>query len=358
MTVAADVRIVGGGIIGLTSAYLLARAGVRVELCDRRGFGQEASWAGAGILPPGVPEQATTPLDRLRAESVSGFEAFSAELLSQTGLHNGYLRCGGLELLEPHELHIPALWAAEGLPAQRVASWHEPIVLPTTLHTFHLPGFAQVRNPWHIRALIAACEALGVILRHNTALEELNLDSKQQTVFALGAWSGTLFQQLGMNLPVVPMRGQILLLKPHEPVFRTIVLVGKRYLVPRADGRVLIGSTEEPEAGFVKATTEVAIAELHHFATQLCPSLADATWEKAWAGLRPATPDGLPYLGTVPHHPNWFVATGHFRAGVQLSLSTARIVRDWATGTRVESQIQAFRFDRIPHKTIPSAFRS
>src|SRR2546421_3164903 len=92
-----EVIVIGGGVIGLTAAYFLVREGVVVEVVDKGDFGQEASWAGAGILPPGNPAHARTPFDQLRAHSVSLFPAFSAELRERTGIDNGYLRCGGLE---------------------------------------------------------------------------------------------------------------------------------------------------------------------------------------------------------------------------------------------------------------------
>src|SRR5215470_14870169 len=94
-----DVLIIGGGVIGLTTAYFLARDGIRVEVVDKGDFGQEASWAGAGILPPGSPSANLSPFDQLRAQSAALFPTFSAELRERTGLDNGYLRCGGLEFL-------------------------------------------------------------------------------------------------------------------------------------------------------------------------------------------------------------------------------------------------------------------
>ena len=135
-------------------------------------------------------------------------------------------------------------------------------------------------------------------------------------------------------------------------------MAGKRYLVPRADGRVLVGSTEEPEAGFEKANTPEGVHGLVDFARRLVPRLADAEVEKTWAGLRPGSPDGLPFIGPVPGHPNVLVAAGHFRAGVQLSIGTAEIVRDLVTGQPPGIPIEAFRLDREPHGTTRPAFRS
>src|SRR5205085_9865198 len=132
-----------------------------------------------------------------------------------------------------------------------------------------------------------------------------------------GAWTDLLLGQVGGAVRIRPVRGQIALLNTGTPGVRPVLLQGKRYLVPRADGRVLVGSTEE-EAGFDARPTAGAIAGLLEFAAELVPSLADAPLEKCWAGLRPGTPDGLPFLGPVPGLENVFVAAGHFRSGIPL----------------------------------------
>jgi glycine oxidase len=359
MTVPGVVRVLGGGIIGLTAAYHMAQAGLRVELFDRGPLGAEASWAGAGILPPGNPAHAATAYDRLRAESVSQFEAFTAELEATTGLPTGYWRCGGVELLTEHERSVPELWQQEGISFTAYQPQDATLRIPADATAYTLPGFAQVRNPWHLRALIAGCQRLGVQLHPHTPWQTLTLNPDHATVFCLGAWTAEALRPWGVTLPVKPLLGQILLLKPVAPMLHQIVLYGKRYLVPRADGRVLVGSTEEPEAGYEKRTTAEARAALRTLAIELCPALATAEVEHCWAGLRPASADGMPYLGSVPGLPTWFVATGHTRAGVQLSLSTARIVTDWAVGRLNESSISAFALDRTPHNsTSVAAFRS
>jgi glycine oxidase len=148
------------------------------------------------------------------------------------------------------------------------------------------------------------------------------------------------------------------LLKTPKPVFTRVLMVGKRYLVPRADGHVLIGSTEEPEAGFEKANTAEAVADLLAFAFRLVPALASAELVKCWSGLRPATPDGLPFIGPLPGWQNVFVATGHFRAGVQLSIGTAQAITELFTGRPTCVPLEAFAVDRTPRPGGPAAFRS
>src|SRR5262245_51229461 len=116
-----DVAVVGGGIIGLTCAYFLAKEGLSVEVFDRGDLGKEASWAGAGIIPPGNPIRAATPIDRLRAIGSMRFPGFSAELRELTGIDNEYLRCGGIEFLEESEIgDVLELWENEGIAFERL----------------------------------------------------------------------------------------------------------------------------------------------------------------------------------------------------------------------------------------------
>jgi glycine oxidase len=157
---------------------------------------------------------------------------------------------------------------------------------------------------------------------------------------------------------VRPVRGQIVLFRHDRNFLTRVVMMGKRYLVPRGDGRVLAGSTEEPEAGFEKATTPAGVGELSAFALNTVPALATAEREAEWAGLRPGSPDGMPFIGPVPGWAHVFAAVGHFRAGVQLSIGTADLVADLILGREPAVPADAFRLDREPDLTAVPAFRS
>ncbi len=160
-----------------------------------------------------------------------------------------------------------------------------------------------------------------------------------------GSWSRPLLARLGVTIPLKPIRGQIALLQAKPNLLRRVINEGKRYLVPRADGRVLVGSTEE-DVGFLKLTTAAAIGDLLSFARELVPALASAELEISWAGLRPATPDGRPYLGRLHGFDNALVAAGHFRAGLQLSPGTAVVMRQAMLGQPVDIDLAAFRVNR------------
>jgi glycine oxidase len=372
-----DVLVIGGGVIGLTTAYFLAREGASVRVLDRSAPGTEASWAGAGIIPPGNPERAASAYDRLRAESSRAYPSVSDELRDLTGIDNGYRVCGGIEVFERPAPEVTGLWQAEGIefvPVDREALGRlEPNVSISAAELYYLPGMAQVRNPWHLRALVAACQQLGVTVESNAPVVRVRTDGARviaavseagsewtagRYLVASGAWSDRLLAQLGLRTGVHPVRGQMVLFRPPTPLLRRVLCVEKRYLVPRADGRVLVGSTEEPEAGYEKRTTEAAIAGLTRFATDVVPALAAVPVEKTWAGLRPGSPDGLPFLGRVPGWDNAFVAAGHHRAGIQLSPATGRIMADLILGRLPSLPIEAFRPDRPPSPPAPTAFRS
>jgi glycine oxidase len=372
-----DVLIIGGGVIGLTTAFDLVREGAKVHVVDTSAPGSEASWAGAGIIPPGNPAGAATPYDRLRAESSRMFPALSGELREQTGIDNGYSICGGIEIFDRPSSSVINVWRAEGIDFAAIASNElrplEPQLRLSAAEVYHLPGMAQVRNPWHLRALVATCQRRGVTVEPNVPVAQLRTTGRRvvsamtesgrelaagRFLIASGAWSDRLLGPLGLRTGVHPVLGQIVLLNPPKPLLRRIVCFEKRYLVPRDDGRILVGSTEEPEAGFDKRTTSSGVSNLVRFATEIVPALAPLTPEKTWAGLRPGSPDGMPYLGPIPRWDNAFVATGHYRAGIQLSPATGRIMTDLLMGRPPFLSIEAFRPDRPPGPPVPTAFRS
>jgi glycine oxidase len=160
-----------------------------------------------------------------------------------------------------------------------------------------------------------------------------------------GAWSADTAARMGVRLSIKPIRGQIALLNTGEPGLQRILNDGPRYLVPRGDGRVLVGSTEE-DAGFVKQNTASAIGELLAFAQSLCPALGDARLERCWSGLRPGTADGLPYLGRLPDLENAFIAAGHFRQGLYLSPGTAVMMSQLLRGEKPEIDLTPFSVER------------
>jgi glycine oxidase len=374
-----DIAVVGGGVIGLSCAYRLARHGWGVGVWDRGQFGQEASWAGAGIIPPGNVEGAVNVWDRLRAIGAASFPHQAAELRELTGIDIGYRRCGAIEFLPADQVEeVTGLWAAEGIrfergSAEECRQWEPAVVMPPQWTACYLPDCAQVRNPWLLRALMVACQRLGVQLHpqqevvgvvgsppraQGVMLADGTTVAAERILLTAGAWTEALLRNwCGRGIGIHPVRGQIVLLRVQPTLLTRIVMVDKRYLVPRGDGHLLIGSTEEPEAGFVKANTAAGVAELVAFAVGWIPALAQAEWVRCWSGLRPGSRDQRPVIGPLPGWDNVWLAAGHFRAGVQLSPATAQLITEAWSGQPPCVPLDAVGWER-PAPSGPQAFRS
>ncbi|MEZ6110655.1 MAG: glycine oxidase ThiO [Pirellulaceae bacterium] len=348
-----DCLVIGGGVVGLSLAYQLAVDGLRVAVVDRGAVGREASWAGAGILPPANSATAEHPYEQLCGLSHALHATWAKRLREETGIDTGFRRCGGIYVAQSAAemaglLGAEAAWRDEQIRCERCdlnkLGQLEPGLADAARAgrlraAWLLPDEYQLRNPWHLQALAAACRQRGVRLIENAEVTGFRFDGDRteavQTTggeltaeaFAItsGAWSCLLLNQLGIANGILPVRGQMVLYRCERPPLRHIVNSGPRYLVPREDGRLLVGSTEE-EVGFDKRTTAEAIAELKRLATTLVPELANAKVEATWAGLRPGSFDGFPYLGRVPRTSNLYIASGHYRSGLFLSPGTAVVM--------------------------------
>jgi glycine oxidase len=386
MTRSTDIVIVGGGVIGLSIAYALARGGLRPMVLDRREPGREASWAGAGLIPPIADRDAvdpgvrTNPLVALRSWSARLYPEWSAALRAETGIDPGYRRTGGVDVAwtdrEDESLRAAAgQWRAEGIAYERIPPGDyarvEPALNPDLRSVYYLPDRAQVRNPRLLRALMEAAARRGAILEPHRGAEGFVIEGGRiaavrtsageipcgLAIVAAGAWSGGLLEPAGVRAPTPPIKGQIVLLKADRPLLRRVVEHGKNYLVPRDDGRVLIGATEE-DAGFDSRPTALAARDLLDEALRLCPILGRAAVEATWAGLRPGSVDTRPYIGAASGIENLIVATGHKRAGLQLAPATAELVADLVLGRPPRLDLAPFRPDRTPDLMGEDTFRS
>lgn len=366
-----DCVIIGGGVIGLSIARELAGRGLRVQVLSRALGRDTASWAAAGIFPPAPAATVAAPGDRLTAWSDGLHRAWAEELRTETGIDNELRRCGGL--------HVAASDAGLDRLAAAAESWrqrgtrcewlaaadvraHEPALAPGiemggVRAGYLLPDEMSLRPPRHLEALAASCRRRGVTI---TGAEVRSIDVRDGAVagvvtdagivrggvycLAAGAWAGRIAAPVGLALETRPIRGQIVLLRLPRRALERVVNFGIDYLVPRADGRLLVGSTIE-DAGFAATTTAEAIDRLLGVAHRLLGVLPEATVEQAWAGLRPGSTDGLPTLGPIPTLRNAFVATGHFRAGLHQSTGTAVLLADLMTG--VEPSIDPLPFSPL-----------
>ncbi len=366
-----DVIVIGGGAIGLSVAYDLAKHGHSVRVLERGRLGAESSWAGAGICPPGNRHATSDPYEQLVGLGHELHPVWAEQLREETGIDNGYRKCGGLYVAREAGMtdmlgYMIDHWMSRGIAVEKISQNEltrlEPQLQPTldsdnNFAAALLPDEGQVRNPRHIKALATACLLRGVTIEEGVPVDSLQCDGtkvvsagtvdgpRKAKYFCIsgGAWSPSLFAALGLQVPIRPVRGQIALLSCGVPPISRVVNEATRYLVPRPDGRVLVGATEE-EVGFDKRTTADAIHGLIELARSLVPALGSAEVERCWAGLRPATEDGRPYMGSVPGYENTFAATGHFRSGLQLSPAVGAVMSQLIRGETPEIDLSPFRF--------------
>ena len=350
MSQSADVVIIGGGVIGLSVAYALAREGTSVTVLDA-GLPGQASSAAAGMLAPLAESGRPGPFVRMALDSLRRWPSFVARLREDVETPLGILGPGMLRVART-EAEEEALCAALdwqtplGLPLHRLGGAEvralEPAIGPGVRGAVLSPRERHVEPRVLLAALRAACQHAGVTVRSGVAMTGFKTANGRvaavqttggavsggQLVIAGGAWSEAMGQRLGVCLPVQPLRGQIVALGPLSAApFRHTLYAHGGYLVPRPDGRIIAGATEE-HADFHAVTTDAGIASQIRMAARLVPSLAAASTQSAWAGLRPVSADGLPLLGRVPDWDNVHVATGHGRNGILLTPITGDMMAD------------------------------
>ncbi|MCG8650615.1 MAG: FAD-dependent oxidoreductase, partial [Pirellulales bacterium] len=282
------------------------------------------------------------------------FPQWIEELASITEIDTGFRRCGGWYLADTAGERASLIgaaqyWQKQGITCQSVDAaqihHHEPHLTrdPQTLDrlsAWWVPDECQIRSPDYLAALHRACLCSGVEIRIGCQVDDLRCSAGSAGVRASdqwydgdrviicgGVWTGSVAQKLQLQSSIVPVRGQLLLLKTDQPLLRSIVNVGQRYIICRDDGHTLIGSCEE-EVGFQLGTDAPTLLSFQQFAIRWVPQLTQAATVKSWSGLRPMTFDGFPMIGRVPQMNHVFVAAGHFRSGIHLSPGTAVTLAD------------------------------
>ncbi len=363
-----DAIVVGAGIIGLSLALELNKQGLRVLVVEKGEPGREASWAAGGML---VDSAAETPpaLQEIATASARMYPEFVHELQDESGLKIDLRSEGTIVLtrvvtgLRP----VPAESFGDAQDRLRSATTQaytlpRPLAeLEPSLRTLNAAeqrltaSFVQERcvDPRQLAAVAVAAarhrsidfssgdQVLGVEVAEGRASGVGTNKTKfgsDLVVNCAGAWAG----QIGPHpFPTRPVKGQMLsVIMPEKELVRHVIRTPDVYLIPRSDGRMVIGATQE-EAGFDKQTIPETIQKLREAAVALVPKLTDARTLEAWAGLRPGTPDGLPILGATAT-PGYFVATGHFRDGILLAPVTAKLMAEIMTGQRPQIDISRF----------------
>lgn len=363
------VAIIGGGIIGCLAALRLKELGADPVVLERGEAGRESSWAGAGILCPIHPWLYPDSFTHLVEYSLKLYPELERQLEALTGQSIEWRNSGLLiPFLDGDRIdhRQPALdwsarfgWRVEELDAAQ-AREREPALGESVRGALLWPEVGQVRNPRLLSAVRRALEIRSVPLREHAEVvglcesegrikgvrladgREVEADA---VLLAAGSWSGEFARSMGLELPVEPVKGQIVLLHDIPGCIRHIIKHDDAYMVPRLDGHILIGASME-RVGFRPGNTEEVVQGLLEAAWRIAPRLRHSRIVRQWMGFRPGSPDGLPYLGPVADRPGLWVATGHYRNGVALAPGTAEIISRWMLGEAPKLDMADFAVDR------------
>ncbi len=359
MKIHSDVLIIGGGAIGLATALELALRGVSVKILSRN-FQEAALHAAAGMLAPQAEGILPGPMLELCLRSRSLYPEWASKLESLTGIDPEYWPCG---IIAPLYGDVERFCDAV-VDKPEVNRWCDrpslnalqPDLGCEITGGWWFPEDGQVNNQAMAKALCVALQQLGVTLCDGVTVERIAHEGNQVTgvhtaddvykadcyLLAAGAWTGEL-----LSIPVVPRKGQMLSLrsKTGKQPIRHVLFGNGTYIVPRQDGRVVIGATSE-DVGFTLHNTSAGIQQLLTESSRLYPPLKDWIFERSWWGFRPATPDELPILGASPYK-NLMLATGHYRNGILLTPITAVLLAELICDQQNDIPIEAFHYGRF-----------
>jgi len=364
MTARESAIVVGGGIIGCSIAYELTKRGFAVTLLDKGGLNEEASTAAAGMLGAHVEIHEDGPFYELCKESQRLYRPWTEELYELTGISPQYTPEGivraALTEDDESELRGRLPWiGCSWLSADEIRAL-EPALSPNVRGGLYFESDHQI-HPLHLaRSLQAALQlsgcrvmpwtpALGVI-RENGRVCGVRCPQgplyADRVIVTAGAWGGELLEGAGLKLPLFPVKGQCFAVRPASLPIRKTAFTQGCYIIPRQDGTLTIGATQL-EVGFDKQPTAAGIAAVYAKAEALLPCVKDAAFLKTWAGLRPGTPDGLPYIGGVAGAPGLIVATGHYRNGILLAPVTAKLIGQLTSGETPSTDLAPYTPERV-----------
>jgi glycine oxidase len=372
----AEVVVLGAGVVGLSAARALARAGVRVLVIERRRVGAEASTAAAGIVAAQTECDGESPLLDLALRARERHQTLAAELLEETGIPVDLAQRGAIDLAfnddEERALDARLRWQrSRGLRVDALGPQElreaEPNLSPSARRGLYYAEDHWLDNVRLTRALAASAVARRAAILCGRPVTALLVEAGRvagvragsetiqapTVINATGAWAGLLGGD-PLPPPVEPVRGQIAAFELTPPLFRHVLFSPRGYLVPRADGRLLAGSTAE-RAGFEKSVTAGGLFRILELALEIAPLLADVRVADAWAGLRPGTPDGLPVIGAGAL-PGLFHAAGLFRNGILLGPLVGERVARLALGQDPGIDLSAFALGRFGTRPAERAY--
>lgn len=343
------IAIIGAGITGLLSALECVEQGIQIELFDQHIAGSEASWAGGGILSPMYPWRYPDAVNALAQPAKDIYHTWNEKLKPLTGIdfeiHNT-----GLLIFDEKDFKVGASYGLNThQPMQYAKQLNQTDILkinrqisPTFKQALFFPHLSNIRNPKLLQSLIFYLKQHPLVRWHeHTQISQFHIQQKHlqhmtdqngqhymadHFVICTGAWSHQFSQQLGIDIPVQPVQGQMLLFKTPQDFLTTMCMNEVMYLIPRKDGHIVCGSSMQ-HIGFDKRISRQIRDDILKASINMVPALKNFPIIKQWAGLRPSSPTGVPYIGVLPHINNVWLNTGHFRNGLCMAGSSAQLLR-------------------------------
>jgi len=343
------IAIIGAGITGLMSALELLEQGCSVTLFDQQAAGQAASWAGGGILSPMYPWRYPAAVNALARHAKPMYQDWNQKLQPFTGI-DFQIHETGMLIFDEADFEIGLSYAATHQEPQQQAELLDQAKLQQInprinqskfKQAIYFPELANIRNPRLLQSIIHYLKQHPrVTWQEDCKITRLNIQQgcvksisdehsqvfqADQYVFTTGAWSQYWSQQLGLEIPVQPVQGQMLLFKTPENWLPTMCMHKVMYLIPRQDGHVLCGSSMR-QVGFDTSPSSEIRQDILQACIEMVPELADFPLVKQWAGLRPSSPDGIPYIGRIPKLHNAWANFGHFRNGLCMGPASGKLL--------------------------------
>ena len=357
-----DFVIIGGGIIGLLTAKELHKNGATVAIIEKGSLGQQATWAAGGILSPMRPWHYSNPVNAISDLSQAVYQELSNELHQETGIDPEWVLSGML-VLNDNDMPQALTWC------QQYNAIHQ--VVSTAYLSAHFSHLRPIDEPALLRnnvatirtnKLLAALtqylknkgvtfhnqQAEGLIIKGDSVIEVQTTSGKirgKEYIICSGAWSPELIPDMYQKPRITPVKGQMISFPPVEIPDLCMVMDGDSYIIPRKDGRIVVGSTRE-HTGFDASKTQQAFSDLKNFAQQLFPTLNAIEPDAHWAGLRPSSPNSIPYICRVDPVSNLSLNAGHYRNGIVTAPASATLLVDLLLGHELSIDPSPYQLHR------------
>jgi glycine oxidase len=344
-----DCHIIGAGIIGLMTARQLLKNGLSVCVIEKGQTGKEASWASGGILSPLYPWEWPEAVTSIAIQSMSEYPNLADELIQESGIDPEYEK-SGLLILDKEKVDEANQWATRlnqtiEILDRKEINRYSPLLNCEYDSAIWYPDIAHIRPPRLMKALKESVLKFGGVIFEETEITSIEHKNNKviglktcnsqipvsTVIVATGAWTQSLMLPLGLSMDIEPVRGQIIAYQTDPGFIKPMIMHKRRYLIPRRDGCILVGSTLEYE-GFNKETTDEGFTELKESAVTLIPEMSKYPIEHHWAGLRPGKKNGIPVISKHPEIEGLYINAGHFRNGVVLAPISARLISEIVVG--------------------------